>query len=127
MRGLRLWIRPTTPEDREAVDAFYRQESAGEPVRETVSLVGKVLGRIVAHATASREGDSLRVSSLYVARELRRKRIGSAMALELEKIAAASGATSLVVRSGAAVEFFVSLGFIERGGMLRKVIRQARE
>lgn len=127
MRGLRLWIRPTIPEDREAVDAFYRQESAGEPVQEAISLVGKLLGRIVAHATARREGDSLRVSSLYVARELRRKRIGSALALELENIAAESGATFLVVRSGAAVEFFDSLGFIEQAGMLRKVIPQARE
>lgn len=127
MRGLRLWIRPATSEDREAVDAFYRQESAGEPVHEPISLVGKLLGRIVAHAAARREGDSLRISSLYVARELRRKRIGSAVFLELQNLAAESGATSVVVRSGTAVEFFESLGFNERAGMLRKVILQARE
>lgn len=126
MRGLRLWIRPTTPDDREALDEFYRQESAGEPDHEPVSLVGKLLGRIVAHATGWLEEDSLRISTVYVARELRR-RIGSAVILEIQKLAADSGAKSLIVHAGAAVKFFESLGFIERNGVLRKVIVQARE
>lgn len=127
MRGLRLWIRPTTPDDREALEEFYRQESAGEPDQEAVSVVGKLLGRIVAHATARPEQDSLRISTVYVAKELRRKRIGSAVTIELQKIAVDSGARSLVVPAGTAVKFFESLGFIERDGMLRKMIAQARE
>lgn len=127
MRGLKLWIRPGTPEDREALGEFYRQESEKEPDHEAVSLVGKLLGRIVAHATARPEENSLRISALYVARELRRKRIGSAVTIELQKIAADSGAECLLVPAGIAVKFFESLGFIEHDGMLRKMVSQARE
>lgn len=73
MRGLKLWIRPTTPDDRAALAEFYRWESTREPDQGAVSLVGKLLGRIVAHATARRDEDSFWISTVYVARELRRR------------------------------------------------------
>lgn len=127
MRGLKLWIRPTTPDDRAALAEFYRRESTREPDQGAVSLVGKLLGRIVAHATARRDEDSFWISTVYVARELRRRGIASAVISELQKIATDSGANSLIAGAGAEGKFFESLGFIERNGVLRKVIVQARE
>jgi len=127
MRGIRLLIRPATPYDTVEIEDFYRQESAENPDLQPLSIVGKLLGRIVAHAGAEPEGDSVRISTIHVAKELRRRRIGSTVLSELEKVAVNSGAKSLVVPAGSAVRFFQSLGFIERDGMLHKMIPQARE
>lgn len=127
MRGLRLLVRPATPEDRVGIEDFYRQESAEEPDPQQLSILGKLLGRIVAHAGAELAGDTVLISTIHVARELRRRRIGSTVLSELEKAAADAGARSLVVSAGSAVSFFQSLGFIEHDGMFRKIIRQPRE
>jgi len=122
MRGLKLLIRPLASDDQQALSEFYQQEAAREPNQDEVSLVAKLLGRIVAHATARPERDELRISSIYVARELRRKGIGRAVAIQLQQIAADSGTSSVVVAAGTTIQFFKSLGFIERDGTLRKVI-----
>lgn len=122
VRGQFLFVRPIDSTDfpdlkRLAPDAKL------EPA--TTGLVGKLVGQTVSFALfALVQPGTLRIEELFVAPELRRKRIGRVMMAELEQLARTMECHTLLVshRCGAR-EFFLRLGFAEDQAVLRKVIR----
>jgi len=116
MRGLRLFVRPIDPSDSEAVGTFLRDEQHQPTARPVVGLLGKLLGDIVAVVTIDLTADALRVDDIYVARDLRKKRIGRVMMREVEQLAAKMDRTRVVVEDArGAQEFFRRVGFGNEG------------
>lgn len=122
VRGQFLFVRPIESGDfpelrRLAVNARLEPGATG--------LVGKLVGQTVSFAlfVLVRPG-TLRIDELFVAPELRRKRIGRVMMAELEQLARSMDCHTLLVSEHcAAREFFLRLGFAEDQAVLRKVIR----
>ena len=111
MKGLRLYVRPIETADHPAVRDFL-----GDAPPPAWGLLGKLLGEIVAVVALEVTGDALRVGDLFVARELRRKRIGRAMMREVEQLAAKLERHRIVVDdAGDAQEFFRRVGFEHEG------------
>lgn len=111
MKGLRLYVRPIETADHAAVRDFL-----GHDAPPAWGLLGKLLGEIVAVVALEVTDDALRVGDLFVARELRRKRIGRAMMREVEQLAAKLERRRIVVENvGDAQEFFRRVGFENEG------------
>jgi GNAT superfamily N-acetyltransferase len=119
MKGQKLYIRPATDADAEAIALFYDSEEAAAPPPGGEQLIGKLVGAIVAHLTFDlSEPYSLLIHHIYVAPGLRGKRVGRAMIEEAAAVARRSGRTRLAVRKDAEpAAFFEKLGF--RPGDLR--------
>lgn len=117
MRGLRLFVRPIEPADREALATFLSRHADGRAAAiPECGLLGKLLGDIVAVVAIDIAGDSLRISDMTVARELRRKWIGRVMMRELEQLAAKMDRRRIVVDDARdAQEFFRRVGFESEG------------
>ncbi len=112
MRGLRLFVRPIDASDSEAVGKFLRGEERDSAAAPAVGLLGKLLGDIVAVVAIDLTPDALRVDDIYVARDLRKKRIGRVMMNELEQLAAKMDRRRMVVEDARdAHEFFRHVGF----------------
>lgn len=123
MRGLRLFVRPVEPSDRDALAAFYEKE--GQPAAiPACGLLGKLLGEIVATVAFEVTADALRIDDLFVARELRRKWIGRVMLRELEQLALKLERPILVVDDDRGVaEFFRRVGFVSEGKQWVRTLR----
>ena len=119
MRGLRLFVRPIEPSDRDALQAFFAQHAPAVPP-PACGLLGKLLGDVVAvvgiDIGANIGSDALRIDRILVAHELRRKWIGRVMLRELEQLAAKMDRWTIVVDdAGDAREFFRRVGFEPQG------------
>jgi GNAT superfamily N-acetyltransferase len=130
LRGLRLYIRPIEPSDREAVEVFLNSESEPGTDRGAAAsngargLLGKLLGEIVAVAFVD-DGDesALRLRRLLVARSFRKKWIGRAMLRELDRLAQQMNRTKIVVEDAdGAQEFFRRTGFQSEGERWVRVV-----
>lgn len=113
MKGQRLFIRPLTSADRPRLEQFYLSEN--EPVPpDNAGLIGFLVGEIAAHIAFESTPPFMEIRSIWVARSLRKKRVGRAMVSELASLAAKMELTRLVVRKGgSADEAFLHLGFSE--------------
>jgi GNAT superfamily N-acetyltransferase len=115
VRGQRLFIRPLDPQDLDAVRDFLGRHGhvAGMPKS---GAIGKLVGELVAVAKTSESGDAIRLDDLFVAPELRKKRIGRFMVDELVNIARTMNRQRLIVEEpGDAAEFFRKVGFVQQG------------
>ena len=125
MRGLKLFVRALEAGDAEAVREFLSANGDGNAV-PACGLLGKLLGRVVAvMAIDLSDPQGVRIDSLLVARDLRRKRIGRAMMNEVETIASKMERDWLIMDASAdGREFLRRVGFVETGDrMMRKVQR----
>jgi GNAT superfamily N-acetyltransferase len=125
MRGLRLFVRALEAGDSEAVREFLTANGDVDAV-PACGFLGKLLGRVVAVMSIDvSDPRGVRIDSLLVARDLRRKRIGRAMINELETIASKMERDWLIMDASADVrEFLRRVGFVEDGNrMVRKVQR----
>ena len=118
MKGLRLYVRPIETADHPAVRDFL-----GDATPPEWGLLGKLLGEIVAVVALDVTADALRVGDLFVARDLRRKRIGRAMMREVEQLAAKLEQSRIVVDDArGAQEFFRRVGFENEGDRWVRVV-----
>ena len=119
LRGQRLFVRPVTPQDWAAIHRLTG--TAAELPRE--GLVGKLLGDLVSYLSFTTGPDHVRVEEIFVAPDLRRKRVGRVMMAELEDHARRLRCREIVISQGCeATEFFVRLGFSCTDALLRKSI-----
>ena len=126
MKGQTLFIRPIETADLNSVGDFLQRHGGGSADGES-GILAKLVGDLAA-VLIFRFGDrNLEIHQLLVREDLRRKRIGTLMLGELERIAGSRGLQSLSVRNGGADEFLTKAGFIDEGdSMVKKVIRDAR-
>jgi predicted N-acetyltransferase YhbS len=118
LRGQRLFVRPIEAGDAEAIRSFFTSQQAGEAVIPACGLLGKVVGDIVAVMAIEIADDVLVVHDLYVARELRRKRIGRFLAGEAAQLAAKLERTAVVVSDArGSEEFLRRVGFVSEDGL----------
>lgn len=123
MRGQRLFVRPIETADQDAVRAFLATHGEAESAPET-GLIGKLVGNLVAVLSMEVTPEAIRVNDLVVAAELRRKRIGRVMLIELADLAAKMERDWLVVERDGGREFLRRVGFVEEGErMVRRVGR----
>ena len=125
MKGLRLFVRPIEAPDHDVVTTFLQRQDLPAAI-PACGLLGKLLGDTVAVLAMQITADAVEVEQIVVARDLRKKRIGRAMLLELESFAAKMDRRKLIV-SGTHeehAEFLRRVGF-EREGLrwIRKVNR----
>jgi GNAT superfamily N-acetyltransferase len=125
MRGQSLFVRAIEAGDANAVREFLASNGAPNAI-PACGLLGKLLGRVVAvMAMDVSDPEAIRIESLLVAADLRRKRIGRVMMSELETIAVKMERDWLIMDAVAdAREFLRRVGFVESGNhMVRKVQR----
>lgn len=113
MKGQRLFVRPIEESDGGAIRAFHEAHGCPHAIPAS-GLVAKLVGDLVAVLGISLEGPAaVRVDSLLVAGELRRKRIGRFMLEELAQLARKMERDQIVVDSATApAEFLRKLGFV---------------
>jgi len=118
VKGLRLYVRPIEAADQAALSAFLGRETP-----PAWGLLGKLLGELVAVVGLEVAPDALRMSEIYVARELRKKRIGRAMMREVEQLAAKLEQRRIVVEdANGAQEFLRRVGFENEGDRWVRVV-----
>lgn len=135
MKGQRLHVRPANADDHAELKRFYSIESAAtltacHPPLEPPALIGKLVGDLVAHLSYAEDDSSLIIESVYVARLLRRKRVGRFMVSELEKLASARGHRQIrAARDDRTDSFFRALRFIDdrEAPVLTKTITPGRK
>lgn len=117
MKGQRLFVRTTGTGDDETLREFYRSESfdaAGAFGLDGV--VAKLVGELVAHLTWRIEQDRAVITHLYVAKALRRRRVGLALMRDAIEIARARGVKRVIVSGTcSARDFFLRTGFADLG------------
>jgi len=111
VRGQRLFIRPIESGDAGVLRRFFAaNDHPGEP--PDLGLIGKLVGDVVAVLEMELTADAIRIANLFVAPELRRKRVGRYMVDELGRLARKMDRDRLTVRAGnEAAEFFRRIGF----------------
>jgi N-acetylglutamate synthase-like GNAT family acetyltransferase len=123
VKGQKLWVRPAISADAAEIDAFLRREEIEPPPHAEV-LIGRLVGSIVASAFWRRDGASFVVLGLCVATEMRRKRVGRAMLMEIEKLAAGMHSQSVIApRDSAVAGYLLSRGFEPQGEWIVKAVR----
>ncbi len=125
MRGQKLFVRPIEPGDAEAVRAFFALY-ANRDAAPAYGLIGKLLGELIAvMAIDLSDPAGVRIDSLIVAPQFRRKRVGRVMLNELELLAAKIDRDWLIIEpADTAREFLRRVGFVEDGArMVRRVAR----
>ena len=123
MKGLRLYVRPIEATDHPAIAAFLANGGLKPAAPPAWGLLGKLLGDLVAVVALEITGDALRVNDIFVARELRKKRIGRAMMREVEQLAAKLEQRRIVVDDARdAQEFFRRVGFESEGDRWVRVV-----
>lgn len=125
MRGQRLFIRPIERADAEEIKRFFAANAKdGEP--PPLGLLGKLVGNLVAVLAMEIMSDALRIDDVFVARDLRRKRIGRFMVDDLAKLAKKMDRDRIVVEPpDDARAFFQRIGF-EDGDVQRTMVRLLR-
>lgn len=109
-------MRPIDATDDHAVGKFLEREQRSVTTAPACGLVGKLLGDIVAVVAIDLTPDALRVNDIYVARDLRKKRIGRVMMNEVEQLAAKMDRRRVVVEDPRdAHGFFRQVGFRVEG------------
>jgi len=124
VRGQRLFVRPIDSGDAEDVRRFF---AANEKDRDapTLGLIGKLVGNLVAVLEMELTSDAIRIDDVFVARDLRRKRIGRFMVDEAAKLAKKMDRDRLVVAAPAdARGFFQRIGFED--GEFQTMVRRVR-
>jgi GNAT superfamily N-acetyltransferase len=127
VKGQKLFVRTASTGDQEEIARFYSEQFLAVPSGSS-SLVGKLVGRIVAHLTYTTHGDIVMIEHILVARDLRRRRVGRFMISELERLAG-SGVTLLRARQESSVtDFLRTIGFRpSAGGILERPISHRGE
>ena len=107
----------------EAADHAALGRLLGASAPPAWGLLGKLLGDVVAVVALEITDDALRVGGIFVARELRKKRIGRVMMREVEQLAAKLDRRRIVVEdAGDAQEFFRRVGFENEGERWVRVV-----
>ena len=107
----------------EAADHAALGRLLGASTPPAWGLLGKLLGDVVAVVALEITDDALRVGGIFVARELRKKRIGRVMMREVEQLAAKLDRRRIVVDdAGDAQEFFRRVGFENEGERWVRVV-----
>jgi GNAT superfamily N-acetyltransferase len=123
VRGQRLFIRPIESGDAESVRLFFAANAKADDA-PSMGLIGKLVGDLVAVLAMEITIDAVRISNLFVARELRRKRIGRFMVDELARLAKKIDRDRIVVEPPAdARDFFRKIGFDESERQMVRVLR----
>lgn len=105
-------MRPLDATDDQSVGKFLEREERPATPLPASGLVGKLLGDIVAVVAIDLTPDAVRIDDIYVARDLRKKRIGRVMMNEVEQLAAKMDRRRVVVEDPrGAQEFFRHVGF----------------
>lgn len=127
MKGQTLFIRPIGTEDQAAVSDFLHRHGGGS-ADTSEGMLAKLVGDLAAVLTFHAGEQALAIHLLIVREDLRRKRIGSLMLAELERVAAEEGKSFLSVRSDTGAHpFLEKAGFAREGdSMVKRVIRAAR-
>lgn len=124
MRGQRLFIRELQADDRDAIRDFFARHGREGVEAPASGTIGKLVGDLVAVAGTSSDGDTVRVEQIFVAPELRRKRIGRFMLDEVVNIARKLERESVVVEdAGDAGEFLRKVGFVQHGNRWERRLR----
>jgi len=121
VRGQKLFVRPIEPDDSEALERFVAAyANGGAPPKN--GLLGKLVGNLVAvMAIDVSAPGKIRIESLVVATEYRRKHVGRVMIRELESLARKMERNWLVVEPVTeGNEFLRKVGFIEQGRAMMK-------
>jgi GNAT superfamily N-acetyltransferase len=128
MKGIRLFVRPSTPEDRAFLLSFLTAQEREPPAESAGGLIGFLLGDLVAWLAWEPKRDQIAILDLWVARNLRRKRIARAMLAELDAEARRLGSAQLVVHPPTEfAEAFRRLGFTgESDGVLTRPVERTR-
>lgn len=121
MKGQRLFVRPIDAGDAAAVGAFLSLHGASATL-PACGLVGKLVGDLVAVLSMEVTETAIRLDDLIVARELRRKRIGRAMMIELDALAAKMDRARIEAPRGRGDEFLQRVGFREEGTKWVRVV-----
>jgi GNAT superfamily N-acetyltransferase len=117
VKGQKLFVRLIEADDAAALQEFASLHD-GDP-SPSAGLIGKLVGELVAVLTMELEPNTIRITGLVVAKELRRKRIGRVMLNELANLAATMKREWLV--AGLANRTFLErVGFREGGGVMRR-------
>jgi GNAT superfamily N-acetyltransferase len=126
MKGQKLYIRTATVDDAGAIARFFEREGVLPPPGGGERLIGKLVGEIVALVVLElSEHSTLVIHHIFVAAELRRKRVGRAMIEEAAAFARTSGRTRLAIRMDAEpAAFFARLGFEPTCGRLERNVPQ---
>lgn len=121
VRGQKLFVRPIEPDDSEALERFVAAYANGRATPKN-GLLGKLVGNLVAvMAIDVSAPGKIRIESLVVATEYRRKRVGRVMIRELESLARKMERDWLVVEPVTeGSEFLRKVGFIEQGRAMMK-------
>ena len=121
MKGQKLFIRPISAEDRPRLEEFYRSEAFAPEDRDLAldGLIGFLVGEIAAHLSFEIAGYDMVIGHIWVARDLRRKRVARVMLGEARSMARKLGLTRLAVRKSPETdEPLRRLGFVPRGDRL---------
>jgi GNAT superfamily N-acetyltransferase len=87
-------------------------------------LIGRLVGDTVSFLAFAVGGGELRINEIFVAPDLRRKRVGRVLIGELEVVARQLNCNTITVNPACrATEFFVKMGFVETNSLLRKSIQ----
>jgi GNAT superfamily N-acetyltransferase len=120
-RGQKLFVRPITYGDM----ADLRRLTGTEMTLPPNGLLGRLVGDTVSFLVfAPTDGGEIRIDDIFVAPDLRRKRVGRVLIGELEEVARQLQCTAMTVNPECrAKEFFVKMGFVETKSLFRKSIQ----
>lgn len=103
---------------------FFAAEGTNtpDPLYGPATLMAKLAGTIVAHASAEAVGTDLHIRAFYVSSALRGKRIGRGLLLRLLELAARMQCLRIVAPAESSCErFFKRNGFVDAEGVLTRV------
>lgn len=126
LKGQYLFVRPAGEGDEASLRALYEADGASlpEPLIAPLALLGKLAGTVVGHIVAAPDSSDLRITHFYVARELRRKRIGRGMLDRLDELAGRMQYTLMIADLDSACGGFLAKeGFSESAGRLERMVR----
>lgn len=121
MKGQRLLVRPIVPTDLPALRTLDPGiENAMAP--SASGYLGKLVGETVAYALTSQPvAEELEIRAIFVTERLRKKRVGTGMLQEIERL---TNMTLTISPQCHAPEFFKAAGFVSRNGTLRRESRE---
>lgn len=127
MKGQKLFVRFVSPADYEEIAQFYSEQTSPVPALSP-SLVGKLVGRVVAHLAYHTDGAIAEIDHIFVARDLRRKRVGRFMISELERLAGPEVNLLRARQVDPATDFLMAIGFRPAGdGVLERPISRQED